>query len=102
MLNQIFGTHRLREALRQGSEAYSAAEIVLKGPEERLPPGMSFLDKDRHKREEVRIRWWDANTTTFRKAAIGMDDRLKELPNSELPTDYRTWKRRQYYSGIIG
>ena len=71
------------------SEAYLAAEILLKGPEERLPSGLFFLDKDGHKREEVRIRWWDANATTFQKAALGMDDRLEELPNSELPTDYR-------------
>jgi hypothetical protein len=84
-----FTEEGLPVALQQDSEAYSAAEILLKGPEERLPPGKSFLDKDGHKREEVRIRWWDAHATTFRKAAIGMDDRLEELPNSELPTDYR-------------
>jgi hypothetical protein len=79
----------LWDALQRDSEAYSAAEKLLKGPEERLPPGMFFLDKDGHKREEVRIRWWDVNATTFQKAALGMDDRLEELPNSELPTDYR-------------
>ena len=50
---------------------------------------MFFLDKDGHKREEVRIRWWDANATTFRKAAIGMDDRLEELPDVELPREFR-------------
>jgi hypothetical protein len=50
---------------------------------------MFFLDKDGHKREEVRIRWCDTDATTFRQAAIGMDDRLEDLPNSELPTDYR-------------
>ena len=79
----------IRDALQQGSEAYLAAEILLKGPEVRLPPGMFFLDKDKHKREEVRIKWWDTNATTFRQAAIGMDDRLEELPNSKLLTDYR-------------
>jgi hypothetical protein len=61
------------------SEAYLAAEILLKGPEEHLPPGIFFLDKDGHKREEVRIRWWDANATTFRRAALGMDDKGQPL-----------------------
>ena len=76
-------------AAQRGSDAYCAAEILIKGPEERLPSGIFFLDKDGHKREEVRIKWWEKAATTFRKAAIGMDDRLEELPNTELPIDYR-------------
>ena len=78
-----------REANQRGSPSYVAAEILLKGPEQCLPPGVSFLDKDGHRRQEVRIRWWDADATTFRKAALGMDDRLDELPDDELPADFR-------------
>lgn len=87
--SQCFTEEGLRKALQRGSEAYAAAETLLKGPEQRLPTGVFFLDKDGHRREEVRIRWWDANATTFRKAAIGMDDKLDELPDIELPTDFR-------------
>jgi hypothetical protein len=50
---------------------------------------MSFEDKDGHTRRDVRLRWWDREATTFRKAAIGMDDRLEELPDVKLPIDYR-------------
>ena len=32
----------LRESFRRGSTAYAAAEILMKGPEERLPSGMFF------------------------------------------------------------
>ena len=78
----------LREALRRGSPAYDAAEILMKGPEQRLPAGMSFADKDGHLRHEVRIKWWDLDATTFRKAAIGVDDRRDELPDLALPVDY--------------
>ena len=86
--------HRLtgdgfRESLTRGSDAYAAAEILLKGPEQRLPAGITFLDKDGYKRHEVRIRWWDNNATTFRRAAIGFDDRLADLPDTELPVDFR-------------
>ena len=65
------------------------ADILLKGPEQRLPEGIHFFDKDGHKREEVRLRWWDQEATTFRKAALGLDGREDELPNSHLPRDFR-------------
>ena len=87
--HNCFTKEGFREANQRGSSLYAAAEILLKGPEERLPPGMSFFDKDGKEREEVRIRWWDANATTFRKAAIGMDDRLAELPDVQLPREFR-------------
>jgi len=79
----------LRESYRYGSDAHTAIEILLKGPEQRLPEGTHFFDKDGHKREEVRLRWWDQGATTFRKAALGMDGREEELPDSTLPRDFR-------------
>jgi hypothetical protein len=79
----------LRTALTRGSEAYRAAEILLKGPEQKLPSGMHFADKDGFRREEIRLRWWDSNATTFRNAAIGFEDRAHELPEEELPCDYK-------------
>jgi hypothetical protein len=72
---------------RHGSDAHAAVEVLLKGAEERLPAGIRFLDKDGHEREEVRLRWWDQDATTFRKAALGMDGREDEIPDSKLPTD---------------
>ena len=78
----------LRQALRRGTPAFQAAEILMKGPEQRLPAGISFVDKDGHERHEVRIKWWDLDATSFRKAAIGVDDRLSELPDAALPVDY--------------
>jgi hypothetical protein len=80
------GTH---ESYHFGSDAHAAIEILLKGPEQRLPEGIHFFDKDGHKREEVRLRWWDQAATTFRKAALGLDGREYELPDSELPRDFR-------------
>jgi hypothetical protein len=87
------------ESYRHGSDAKTAVDILLKGPEEHLPGGVHFLDKDGHKREEVRLRWWDQNATTFRQAALGMDGREDELPDSLLPTDYRYYERTPVFFG---
>jgi hypothetical protein len=88
------------ESYRHGSAAYSAVEILLKGPEEGLPAGLHFFDKDGHRREEVRLRWWDQNATTFRKAALGMDGREDEIPDSRGTMGIT--KASQYSLGIIG
>jgi len=84
-----FTEEGLWEALQRGSQAYVAAEILLKGPEQRLPPGMSFVDKSGHKRHEVRLRWWHPDATTFKRAAVGIDDRLEELPDDEITTEFQ-------------
>ena len=84
-----FTKEGLREALQRDSTAYAAAEILMKGPERRLPAKMSFLDANGQKRHDVRIRWWDPQATTFRRAAIGMDARIGDLPDIELAIDFR-------------
>lgn len=94
-----FTEEGLRESYRHSSEAYSAAETLLKGPEERLPEGIHFFDKDGHKREEVRIRWWDQSATTFRKAALGLEGREGELPDTPLPRDFRYLENKPVFFG---
>lgn len=79
----------LRKAHQRGSKAYKAVEILLKGPEQPLPVGVSFIDASGNKREEVRLRWWDPDAITFRKAAIGVDDQLEKLPNDKITTDFQ-------------
>ena len=37
---------------------YELLETLLKGREVALPKGLSFRDKDGHRRKEVRIKWW--------------------------------------------
>jgi hypothetical protein len=88
-----------RESYRRGTNAHVAVEILLKGPEQRLPEGIHFFDKDGHKREEVRLRWWDQGATTFRKAALGLEGRESELPDSILPRDFRYRERTPVFFG---
>ena len=89
----------LRESYRYGSDAHTAIEILLEGPEQRLPEGIHFFDKDGHKREEVRLRWWDQDATTFRKAALGLEGREDELPDTKLPKDYRYLGEKPVFFG---
>ncbi len=89
----------LRASYRHGSKAHAAADILLKGPEQRLPVGVHFFDKDGHRREEVRLRWWDQAATTFRKAALGLEGRGDELPDSSLPRDFRYIESKPVFFG---
>ncbi|MDX1587183.1 MAG: metallophosphoesterase [Balneolaceae bacterium] len=47
-----------KEAGRRESRLYHILETLLKGREVALPEGLSFRDKDGHRREEVRVKWW--------------------------------------------
>ena len=87
-MHKCFTEEGLRRACRKGTSEYAAAEVLLKGPELELTPGKSFSDKDGHVRTAVRIRWWDPDATTFRKAALGMDGRQDELPDDAFESDY--------------
>jgi len=89
----------IRESYRYGTAARAAVETLLKGPEQRLPDGVHFFDKDGHKREEVRLRWWDQDATTFRRAALSMDGREDELPDSPLPRDFRYTANKPVFFG---
>lgn len=72
----------------QSASPYNAVEILLKGPELKLPNGMSFKDKDGIERTAVRTKWWDPNSSTFRQSALGMHGKEHQLPDDPIPTTY--------------
>ncbi|SED72220.1 metallophosphoesterase [Bradyrhizobium erythrophlei] len=84
-----FTQQGFRAANQRGTPAYRAAEVLLKGPEVPLPDGRFFFDKDGHRRQDVRIRWWDPAAVTYRSAALGMDGEETTLPDLPLVTDYQ-------------
>jgi len=47
------------EASRKGSVLHQAVEVVLKGPEVRLPDGCAWRDPEGTLRRTARLRWWD-------------------------------------------
>lgn len=80
------GRSVLEHSMRKGSLEYQAIEVLLKGPEATLPPGVHFHDKDGNIRREVRLAWWDTTAKTFRDAALSMKGLdLATIPNETLP-----------------
>ncbi len=67
-------------ASTQDHAAYGWVENLCKGPEVRLPDGLSFHDKDGQERFDARFRWWDPWASTYAQAC--------EVPDgSTLPRD---------------
>ena len=52
----------------KGSIKHRSIEHLCKGPEIPLPDGITFLDKDGHRQDHARFRWWDPAATTYRTA----------------------------------
>jgi len=75
---------------RAGSMPYLAVEGITKGLEVRMPTGHSFEDKDGHVRHEVRIKWWDETSLTYRDLALMPDEERELLPHLLIEPDPRT------------
>jgi len=78
---------------RQGHPVFAALEVVCKGPEVPLPEGVSFTDKGGKVRHEVRVRWWQGDLSTYRKAAIGPPGDMEMIPDVPMPEE---WKGHPY------
>jgi hypothetical protein len=80
----------IESSSRAGSMPYVTVEGLTKGLEVRLPTGHSFEDKDGHVRHEVRIRWWDETSSTYRDLALMPDEEREQLPHLSIEPDPRT------------
>lgn len=77
-------------ASRKGQMPFRTVEALTKGLEIALPPGHSFEDKDGHTRNEVRIRWWDTEATTYRDLALMPESTRQKLPEIAVQGDPRS------------
>lgn len=75
------------ESSRKGSSAHDAVEVLLKGPEVRLPAGVSFKDHGGHVRHEMRLAWWRHAAQTLRDGYIGPPG--VKVPDEPLPASSR-------------
>jgi hypothetical protein len=73
---------------RKGHAIYEAIEIVCKGREVDLPAGISFQDKEGKVRHEVRVRWWQEDLSTYRKAMIGPPEEMEKIPDAPMPAEW--------------
>ena len=74
---------------REGHWSFLAIEALCKGLEIDLPQGISFHDKDGQVRRKMRIRWWEKDLSTFRKAALVDEAILDRIPDDPMPPDSR-------------
>lgn len=72
-------------ASRKGTSEYRAVETLLKGIEIPLPAGSSYRDDDGHERYNTRIRWWDSDAITYRKAALLPSESRRQLTEEAIP-----------------
>jgi len=92
-VNQTLTDAAILFGSRKGHPVYEALEVVCKGPEVALPEGISFEDKGGKVRHEVRVRWWQEDLSTYRKAAIGPPADMAMIPDLPMP---EKWKAHPY------
>ena len=69
---------------------HTARDTLVNGPEVDLPDGVSFLDKDGHRRTAMRLKWWlcGSGHLPFRKAGLGLEEAQQDLlPDDDLPAE---------------
>ena len=75
-------------ASRKGTREYEAVETLLKGEEQTLPDGISFVDNYKHERHEVRTRWWHPNPTSLADIALIPPENAGPLRDLPLPSTF--------------
>lgn len=71
----------LHQACRKGGEVFPHVETILKGPESKLPAGLTFLDRYGESRSKVRTRWYlPPDGHTYRTYAFQADPIDCDLP----------------------
>lgn len=83
----------LHQSVRKGTRFNEAIDQTLKGKEMTMPNGQHFYDKEGHKRDKMRIKWWEnpAEMTYKTLSIIPLD----ELPEEPLPEEER--QSNNYY-----
>jgi Calcineurin-like phosphoesterase len=76
-------------ANRKEHWAFEAVEAICKGPEVDLPPGISFKDKDGKDRRSIRVRWWEKQPLTFKRAALAPAEVVAQIPDVSVKADSR-------------
>ena len=87
-LNRYLDDDLLVPASRKGTMEFRAVETLLKGKEIKLPRGHRFHDKDGNPRHEIRVKWWDAEADTFRRAFMGPDSALSHIPEDPIDVEH--------------
>lgn len=81
----------LQAASRHETPEFAAVETLLKGPEVDLPKGAHYVDQGGHRRDRIRVRWWDDRAATYRQITAADEGTIQGIP--DVPID-PTLRRR--------
>lgn len=73
------------ESAKEGSAAFEATELLLKGLELPLPNSIKFHDADGHERKSVRVKWWDNTAHDYASLALLSEAVAQTLPRDTIP-----------------
>ena len=73
------------ESAKEGSAAFEATELLLKGLELPLPNGIKFQDADGNERQSVRVKWWDKAANDYASLALLPEAITQTLPRDTIP-----------------
>lgn len=79
---------------RDEQPLFDDLELILKGPEIKLPNGMSFVDKYGHTRTNSRVRWWYSGNDNKQRLAI--DSSIQNAKCEALESAYELAKQFSY------
>lgn len=82
LVNDRLTDELIYQSARKESRLHEVIEQTLKGKEIKMPEGLSFMDKDKNERKEIRIKWWeDPSKMTYKSISV-ID--IKELPEQPI------------------
>ncbi len=82
--NRRLSDEFLAAASNADNDLFNAVDVVLKGPELKLPAGQVMVDKDGHRRSHMRTRWFESpRGQTYRSFAFPAWDGLGNDPLPE-------------------
>lgn len=74
---------------KEGNQVFYALEGICKGLEVELPTGYHFLDREKQRRNKLRIKWWENNFSSYRNAALVPTEILLNIPDILMEEDSR-------------
>ena len=88
LINDRLTDDLLVQSVRLGTRLNDAIDQTLKGKEMKMPDELSFKDKDKNVRTEIRIKWWeDPALMTYRSISVEpldtLPERAIEFPGAE-------------------
>ncbi len=85
----VLGENDLIRAADKSDPIYGSVDITAKGPEAKLPQGLSFTDIGGTRREKARLQWWNGQAATWRDIVMSVPDPM-QLPEDPLPASVST------------